>query len=105
MKTETLSSQEKIVKIGNGTPTCIGGFNNSFSYKGFDLSVFMKFALGQDIYNATKQSMSPYAQFQNIPTEFNNYYRVIDPATGKKVYNISQIKRTEILVKATVCGV
>ena len=82
----------KNVKIGNGTPTCIGGFNNSFSYKGFDLSVFMKFALGQDIYNATKQSMSPYAQFQNIPTEFNNYYRVIDPATGKKATTLARLK-------------
>ena len=62
------------------------------SYKGFDLSVFMKFAIGQDIYNATKQSMSPYAQFQNIPTEFNNYYRVIDPITGQKATSLARLK-------------
>ena len=43
---------KKNVKIGNGTPDCIGGFNNTFTYKGFDLSVFLKFAIGQDIYNA-----------------------------------------------------
>ena len=47
---------KKNVKIGNGTPDCIGGFNNTFTYKGFDLSVFLKFAIGQDIYNAKKQS-------------------------------------------------
>lgn len=28
---------KKNVKIGNGTPDCIGGFNNTFTYKGFDL--------------------------------------------------------------------
>ena len=38
---------KKNVKIGNGTPDCIGGFNNTFTYKGFDLSVFLKFAIGQ----------------------------------------------------------
>ena len=26
---------KKNVKIGNGTPDCIGGFNNTFTYKGF----------------------------------------------------------------------
>lgn len=49
---------KKNVKIGNGTPDCIGGFNNTFTYKGFDLSVFLKFAIGQDIYNANKQSLT-----------------------------------------------
>lgn len=79
-------------KIGNGTPTCVGGFNNTFQYRGFDLSVFMKFALGYDIYNATKHSMSPYAQFQNVPKEFgDNYYRLIDPATGVKATTLDAI--------------
>ncbi len=75
---------KKNVKIGNGTPDCIGGFNNTFTYKGFDLSVFLKFAIGQDIYNANKQSLTTYSIFENIPQEFSNYYRVVDPATGKQ---------------------
>lgn len=54
---------KKNVKIGNGTPDCIGGFNNTFTYKGFDLSVFLKFAIGQDIYNANKQSLTTYSIF------------------------------------------
>ena len=69
---------KKNVKIGNGTPDCIGGFNNTFTYKGFDLSVFLKFAIGQDIYNANKQSLTTYSIFENIPQEFSNYYRVVD---------------------------
>ncbi|MCA6068245.1 TonB-dependent receptor [Chryseobacterium sp. RG1] len=83
----------KLVKIGNGTPDFIGGINNNFSYKGFDLNIFMKFSVGGDIYNATKQSLSPYAMFQNVPSEFgNNYYHLIDPNTGQATTNLIRLK-------------
>jgi TonB-linked SusC/RagA family outer membrane protein len=83
----------KLVKIGNGNPDFIGGISNNFSYKGFDLGVFMKFSVGGDIYNATKQSLSPYALFQNVPSEFgNNYYHLIDPATGQATANLVRLK-------------
>ncbi|MCH5327137.1 MAG: SusC/RagA family protein, partial [Duncaniella sp.] len=81
------------VKIGNGTPDFFGGFSNQFTYKGFDLNVFMKFAVGNDVYNATKQSMSPYAPFENAPKEFSqNYYRLVDPATGKKATTLKRLR-------------
>ncbi|MCM1076483.1 MAG: TonB-dependent receptor [Bacteroides sp.] len=83
----------KLVKIGNGTPDFTGGFGNTFTYKGFDLYAFMKFSVGNDIYNATKHSMLPYASFQNTPKEFgNNYYRLIDPATGRQATTLSRIR-------------
>lgn len=83
----------KLVKIGNGTPDCTGGVNNSVTYKNFDFSVFMKFSIGNDIYNATKHSMSPYAMFQNVPSEFgDNYYRLIDPVTGKQATTLARLK-------------
>lgn len=40
--------------IGNATPIFHGGFNNTFVYKNFDLSLFMNFSYGNDILNATK---------------------------------------------------
>jgi TonB-linked SusC/RagA family outer membrane protein len=40
--------------IGNAAPLFHGGFNNSFVYKNFDMSVFMNFSYGNDILNATK---------------------------------------------------
>ena len=83
----------KLVKIGNGTPDFIGGISNNFSYKGFDIAMFMKFSVGGDIYNATKQSLSPYALYQNVPTEFgNNYYHLIDPNTGQATNNLVRLK-------------
>jgi len=83
----------KLVKIGNGTPDFIGGITNNFSYKGFDLAVFMKFSVGGDVYNATKHSMSPYALFQNVPSEFgDNYYHIIDPNTGQAATSLVRLK-------------
>ncbi|PXV66251.1 TonB-linked SusC/RagA family outer membrane protein [Dysgonomonas alginatilytica] len=83
----------KLVKIGNGTPDLIGGFSNNFMYKSFDMNIFMKFSLGNDIYNASNHSMSPYALFQNVPTEFgDNYYRLIDPVTGQKAAALARLK-------------
>ncbi|MCY0976480.1 TonB-dependent receptor [Chryseobacterium wangxinyae] len=83
----------KLVKIGNGTPDFIGGITNNFSYKGFDLAVFMKFSVGGDVYNATKHSMSPYALFQNVPSEFgDNYYHVVDPNTGQAATSLVRLK-------------
>ncbi len=82
----------KLVKIGNGSPDCTGGFGNTFYYKGFDLNIFMKFSIGNDVYNATKHSMSPYAPYQNVPAEFgNNYYRLIDPSTGQKASSLERL--------------
>ncbi len=38
--------------IGNATPKFMGGWNNQFAYKGFDMSVFVNFVYGNDVYNA-----------------------------------------------------
>ncbi len=40
--------------IGNANPTFTGGWNNQFTYKNFDMSVFVNFVVGNDIYNANK---------------------------------------------------
>ncbi len=40
--------------IGNAAPKFFGGLNNTFSYKNFDLSVFLSFSYGNDVFNATK---------------------------------------------------
>ena len=47
--------------IGNPWPKMFGGFTNTFSYKGFDLSVLITSTYGNDIYNYLAKS-----QFQNL---------------------------------------
>lgn len=46
---KTYSLANRVV-TGNSIPDLSGGFTNSFSYKGFDLSVFFQFAVGHQIY-------------------------------------------------------
>ena len=52
--------------IGNANPKHFGGFNNTFSYKGLDISIFINWSYGNDIYNANKiRFTSNYAYNQN----------------------------------------
>lgn len=41
-------------KIGDPNPDFIGGFTNTFSYKGFDLSVFLQFSYGNDVFHGSR---------------------------------------------------
>jgi TonB-dependent starch-binding outer membrane protein SusC len=43
--------------FGSPLPKFFGGFNNTFSYKGIELSVFFQFVYGNKIYNATRQTL------------------------------------------------
>lgn len=44
--------------IGNPYPKWFGGFTNTFSYKGFDLSVLIFFSYGNDVYNYIRNQNS-----------------------------------------------
>jgi TonB-dependent starch-binding outer membrane protein SusC len=41
-------------KIGNPHPDFIGGITNTFNYKGFDLSLFLQFSYGNDVFNGSR---------------------------------------------------
>jgi TonB-dependent starch-binding outer membrane protein SusC len=41
-------------KIGDPHPDFIGGITNSFSFKGFDLSIFLQFSHGNDVFNGSR---------------------------------------------------
>ena len=40
--------------IGNPNPDFFGGFTNTFSFKGLELSAFLQFSQGNDVYNNSK---------------------------------------------------
>ena len=40
--------------IGNASPIIYGGINNNFTYKNFDLSIFLTYSYGNEVLNATK---------------------------------------------------
>ena len=68
--------------IGNPNPKFIFALNNTFSYKGFDLNIFMQGVAGNKIYNANRIWNEGMAVAVNQSTE------VLDRWTGPNTSNI-----------------
>ena len=65
--------------IGNALPKFTGGFNQTFTYKNFDLAVFTNFSYGNDIYNANNLEYSnTYGVDANVLSKMNGRWKVID---------------------------
>lgn len=80
--------------IGRGLPIHTGGFTNSFTYKGFDLSVFFQWSYGNDIMNANrlffenaggKKDLNQFASYANRWTPENPESDI--PAATKSASN------------------
>ncbi len=72
--------------IGNPWPKLFGGFTNSFSYKGFDLSVLITATYGNDIYNFIAWENSNPNNInlgRNMMTSAMNYAKLGLDANGK----------------------
>lgn len=66
--------------IGNANPKIYGGLTNTFTWKGFDLSIFLNFSIGNKIYGANKMY---YTKFNNrwrntLKNEAMNRFTVIN---------------------------
>jgi hypothetical protein len=72
-------------KIGDTQPKFFGGFNQQFTMKSFDLSVFLNFQLGNDVLNANKLEFSSgYTPNANLLSIMNERWTNID-ANGQVV--------------------
>lgn len=78
--------------IGNAAPKFTGGMNNTFRYKGFDLTVFMNFVVGNEVFNmSTQRFVGPYKANQNTISDMKNRFTLIDPQTGKESMNLTRL--------------
>ncbi|PWS28240.1 TonB-dependent receptor [Pedobacter yonginense] len=65
--------------IGDANPKFTGGFNQSFTYKNFDLNVFVNFQVGNDVLNANKlEFTSGYTQNANLLATMNGRWRNVN---------------------------
>ncbi len=65
--------------IGDPTPNCTGGLNQQFTYRRWDMSLFMNFSLGNDIYNANKiEFTNGYTANSNMLDIMKNRFRTIN---------------------------
>ncbi|MDN3587777.1 TonB-dependent receptor [Pedobacter aquatilis] len=65
--------------IGDANPKYTGGFNQSFTYKNWDLNVFVNFQVGNDILNANKlEFTSGYTANGNLLATMNGRWRNVN---------------------------
>lgn len=80
----TINPDDRAV-IGNAIPKGMGGLNNTFSYKGIDLSIFLNWAYGNDVYNANKlYSSQTQLDYRSTLSYFADRWMSID-ASGNRV--------------------
>ncbi len=53
--------------VGNPLPSYFGGFNNTFTFYGFDVSIFLQFSGGNYIYNGTRAVLHDGRFFNGSP--------------------------------------
>jgi TonB-linked SusC/RagA family outer membrane protein len=99
--------------IGTPYPIFTGGFNNDFTYKGFDLNVFLQFSYGNDVLDANRIfleggkpvtfGLNQYATYANrwTPTNpSNTLFRV--NANGTRVFSSQYIEDASFIRLKTV---
>lgn len=67
-----ITPQDQVV-IGRGQPIHTGGFSNNFSYKGFDLGVFLQWSYGNDILNANRYMFEGNGNIRLSLNQFASY--------------------------------
>lgn len=77
--------------IGDATPKFTGGFNQQFTYKNFDLSMFVNFVVGNDIYNANKiEFTNSYTPNTNMLGIMKDRWKTVD-ASGNVVQKVTVV--------------
>lgn len=96
--------------IGDPTAKFTGGLNQSFTYKQWDLSVFVNYCIGNDIYNANKiEFTNGYTNNSNMLALMAGRWKVVT-ATGQTaqwvngliVYGIPPDQLTALNANATI---
>lgn len=96
--------------IGNPTPKFTGGLNQQFSYKQWDMSLFVNFSYGNDIYNANKiEFTNGYTNNSNMLDIMNGRWKVITPSgqtaqwvSGNNVLGIAPDQLAALNANATI---
>lgn len=88
-----ISRADDRLLIGNALPKHIGGFTNTFSYNGLELSVVMNWSYGNKIYNMTRAVLTGMIEDLNQSTEVLGRWRKEGDVTDvpKALYGSSSL--------------
>lgn len=82
-----LNNDRKI--IGNPTPKFSGGLNQQFTYKRWEMSVFVNFSYGNDVYNANKVELTnSYTNNSNLLAIMADRWKIVN-GTGQTMQWVS----------------
>jgi len=97
-----LNSDGKI--LGSAIPTVYGGFDNSFTFKNFDLSVGLTFALGFEIYNGSKAGLRDQRWWNNTVEVYENAWKNPGDITNipKPVFNDNVSNGSSLVISENV---
>lgn len=93
------------VVIGHAQPKFIGGLLQSFAYKNFDISVFVNYKIGGDVFNANKlEYTNAYGSELNMLTAVNGRWKVIDNRgrSTQRVISVNGVSTIVGLDSATI---
>lgn len=91
-----IDDQDQTV-IGDPNPDFTFGFGNTFSYKGFDLTIYFNGSYGNDVFNLNNYYLKNVRDNGNLLTDANNYARleVIDPNLPSNDYRNVRVVNTD----------
>jgi TonB-dependent starch-binding outer membrane protein SusC len=91
-KTTMVIGENDRTVLGNAQPKFTGGLNQQFTYKGFDLSVFVNWSVGNKVYNANKLEFTTTYQYKdnNMLALMNDRFKLFDD-NGVKVTDPAQL--------------
>ena len=101
--TTAITGNDAVYADKSGYPTVFGGLDNSFSYKGFELGIFLQYSLGNYVYNGTKQSLMSNFFTNNIEEIKTRWTKPGDITNVPKLYitdNIATQASTRWLERA-----
>jgi TonB-linked SusC/RagA family outer membrane protein len=82
-----LNNDRKI--IGNPTPKFSGGLNQQFTYKRWEMSVFVNFSYGNEVYNANKVELTnSYTNNSNLLAIMADRWKIVN-GTGQTMQWVS----------------
>ncbi|MBO9198795.1 MULTISPECIES: SusC/RagA family TonB-linked outer membrane protein [Niastella] len=86
--------------LGNAQPKFTGGLNQQFTYKNFDLSVFVNWSVGNKEYNANKLEFTTTYQYKdnNMLAIMNDRYKLFDE-NGQKVTDPTTLSEMNVNAK------
>ena len=89
--------------LGNPEPKFSYGFNNTFTYKGFDMNIFINGVYGNKLVNLFRQDFTNPMRNSNLLKEATGiaHVELIDPAQPEEIWNV-RVSNPESAVTTTI---